>query len=113
MSQSKFEINTPRSQLPPSTLKVITYSGSAISKDIYQTYRAMAISCKILNSHASNTITVSVDNEPTFTVPALSLVNLEDIQFTTLDIDGTGTGEVLIKIIPQKRLQTNKLIEVD
>lgn len=113
MSQSKFEINVPSSQLPPATVKVFAYSGSDLEKDIYQTYRAVAISLKIINSHASNAITVSIDGQPSFTIPASSLINLDDIQYTTLSLSGTGTGEVILKVIPQNRLVSSQLLEVD
>ena len=113
MSQVKFEIIKGKSELPPAKVRVIQYSGSDLSKDIYQIYRGVAIACKIINTDTTNSITVSIDGEPTFTVPKESLINLEDVQFTNLDISGTGSGEIVLKVISQNRLKTNQLIEVE
>ena len=99
MSQVKFEIVKSVSELPPSLIKTDIYSGSDLSIDLFQKYQSVGIGLVIINTHATNNITISIDGEQTFTVLPSSSLPLNDIQFGLIEASGTGTGQIVLKTL--------------
>lgn len=101
MSQTKFDLVVPSSFLPNAKVRVFKYIGSTAELDIYQKYRAICSSINIINSDASNSVSISIDNEPTFTLLAGDRMDLLNIQISKLNITGTGNAQFILSLIPE------------